>query len=84
VVRAVGGLRHFRRADTVRRPTTAVHALENEGDVVYRGAVAALFANGTEARELVRQSDMLFCLEEGLDRCEDAMDKIRSVVVKNA
>ena len=33
--------------------------------------------------ELVRQKDMLFSLEDGVDQCEDAMDAIRSVVVKN-
>ena len=33
--------------------------------------------------ELVRQKDMLFSLEGGVDVCEDAMDVIRSVVVKN-
>ena len=63
--------------------TVAVHTLENEADVVYRGAVAELFSNGIDARELVRQKDMLFSLETGVDQCEDAMDIIRSVVVKN-
>ena len=42
-----------------------------------------LFEDGVEARDLVRQKDMLFALEKGVDRCEDAMDVIRSVVVKN-
>jgi hypothetical protein len=56
---------NFGSANTVRRPTTAVHALENEGDVVYRSAIAALFADGIEPRELVRQTDMLFCLHLG-------------------
>ena len=36
-----------------------------------------------DAREMVRQKDMLFCLEHGMDVCEDAMDMIRSVIVKN-
>ena len=46
-------------------------------------AIAALFADDTPAKELVRQKDMLFSLEDGVDQCEDAMDVIRSVVVKN-
>jgi uncharacterized protein Yka (UPF0111/DUF47 family) len=61
----------------------AVHTLENEADGVYRAAISALFSGAMEARELIRQRDMLFCLEDGVDRCEDAMDVIRSVVVKN-
>jgi predicted phosphate transport protein (TIGR00153 family) len=76
-------LRQFAKPDSVRGPTFAVHALENEADAVYRKAIAALFENGISPVELVRQKDMLFSLEEGVDQCEDAMDVIRSVVVKN-
>jgi uncharacterized protein len=76
-------LRKFADPETVRGPTVAIHALENEADGVYRRAIAALFDDGTPAVELVRQKDMLSSLEEGVDRCEDAMDVIRSVVVKN-
>ena len=80
---AARGLRKFGDPATVRGPTVAIHALENEADAVYRKAIAALFGDGMPALELVRQKDMLFSLEEGVDQCEDAMDVIRSVVVKN-
>lgn len=76
-------LRKFAEPDSVRAPTIAVHAIENEADAVYRKAIAALFGNGINPVELVRQKDMLFSLEEGIDQCDDAMDAIRSVVVKN-
>ena len=67
----------------VNAETVAVHTLESEGDTVYRKAVAGLFTNGVPPEDLVRQKDMLFALEGGMDVCEDAMDVIRSVVVKN-
>jgi uncharacterized protein len=81
--RAVSYLRKQKDAEAIHGPTVAVHTLENEADAVYRSAVENLFADGTEARELIRQKDMLFSLEKGVDRCEDAMDVIRSVIVKN-
>jgi hypothetical protein len=80
---AVGNLRHFNDPDSIKAPTLAVHTLENEADNVYRRAIEALFSDGMDAREIVRQKDMLFSLEAGVDVCEDAMDVIRSVVVKN-
>jgi predicted phosphate transport protein (TIGR00153 family) len=80
---AVGNLRKFNDPDSIRKQTVAVHTLENEADSVYRAAVEHLFMNGADAKELVRQKDMLFNLEAGVDQCEDAMDVIRSVVVKN-
>jgi uncharacterized protein len=76
-------LRQFADPESVRGATIAVHALENEADAVYRRAIAALFEDGVNPVELVRQKDMLFSLEEGIDQCDDAMDVIRSVVVKN-
>ena len=45
--------------------------------------VVFVYTDGNDARELVRQKDMLFSLEAGVDKCEDAMDAIRSVIVKN-
>jgi uncharacterized protein Yka (UPF0111/DUF47 family) len=83
LVRAVGCLRKFGDAESIHGPTVAVHQLENDADAVYRAAIEQLFTDGTEAKDLVRQKDMLFSLEKGIDRCEDAMDVIRSVIVKN-
>jgi predicted phosphate transport protein (TIGR00153 family) len=83
LVQAVGGLRKFSGPDSIHTLTVAVHTLENEADAIYRKAIEGLFANGVEAHELIRQKDMLFTLEDGVDQCEDAMDVIRSVVVKN-
>jgi predicted phosphate transport protein (TIGR00153 family) len=83
IAKAARNLRKFANPDSVRGPTFAVHALENEADAVYRRAIAELFADGISPVELVRQKDMLFSLEAGVDGCEDAMDVIRSVVVKN-
>lgn len=83
LARAVRNLRNFGDPESIHEPTVAVHTLENEADAVYRTAIASLFDNGSDVRDLVRQKDMLFSLEDGIDRCEDAMDAIRSVVVKN-
>jgi predicted phosphate transport protein (TIGR00153 family) len=80
---AIRNLRHFGDPESIRKQTLAVHTLENQADSVYRTAVEYLFMNGTDPKELVRQKDMLFNLEAGVDQCEDAMDVIRSVVVKN-
>lgn len=76
-------LRKFGHPEMIKERVIKVHTLESDGDSVYRQAVAALFTGGLSATDLVRQKDMLFALEAGLDECEDAMDVIRSVMVKN-
>lgn len=83
IVVAARQLRKFADPESAKEPTVAVHFLENEADAVYRQAVAELFSDGIAPKELVRQKDMLFGLEECVDQCEDAMDMIRSVMVKN-
>jgi uncharacterized protein Yka (UPF0111/DUF47 family) len=83
IASAARNLRKFADPESIKGPTLAVHALENEADAVYRKAIAGLFSNGMPPLEVVRQKDMLFSLEEGVDQCEDAMDVIRSVMVKN-
>ncbi len=80
---AVSRLRSFGDPESIRDTTVRVHTLENEADAVYREAIAKLFSDGMNPIELVRQKDMLFSLEQGVDECEDAMDVIRSVIVKN-
>jgi predicted phosphate transport protein (TIGR00153 family) len=81
--RATFNLRKFNHPESIREPTVTVHTLENEADQVYRTAVGALFDQQPPPLELIRQKDMLFALEGVVDSCEDAMDVIRSVVVKN-
>jgi uncharacterized protein len=83
LARAATKLRKFSDPDSIREPTIAIHTLENEADGVFRSALAALFTNGIDPIDLIRQKDMLEGLENGVDRCEDAMDVIRSVIVKN-
>jgi predicted phosphate transport protein (TIGR00153 family) len=80
---AVRLLRRLGDPEAGHGPALAIHALESEADGVYRKAVAELFTNNLSPADLVRQKDMLFFLEAGVDLCEDAMDAIRSVVVKN-
>lgn len=80
---AVVKLRRYSEPDSIRDQTIAIHTLENEADMVFRAGMADLFANGISPIELIRQKDMLESLENGVDRCEDAMDVIRSVIVKN-
>jgi uncharacterized protein len=76
-------LRKFGKPEAGQAAGLAVHELESQADTVYRKAVAALFTDNLAPADLVRQKDMLFALEGGMDLCEDAMDVIRSVVVKN-
>jgi predicted phosphate transport protein (TIGR00153 family) len=76
-------LQDISKLDEIQLHVIKVNSLENEGDRVYRRAMAALFENGIDPIELVREKEILDSLERCIDACEDVMDIIRSVVVKN-
>jgi len=83
VSRCVGVLQDVSKVDEIQVHVVHVNALENEGDKCYRKAIGALFANHHDPIELIREKDILDMLENSIDACEDVMDLIRSIVVKN-
>lgn len=83
IVGAIGLLRDSGNYAMIQRHVVNVNSLENEGDQIYRKELERLFTERTDPLDLVRQKDILNLLEESIDACEDVMDVIRSVVVKN-
>jgi predicted phosphate transport protein (TIGR00153 family) len=83
VVSTVTKIKHFHKPETFNPHLVHVHTLENEADVVYRVALEQIFSKPQEAVELVRQRDLLNALELCVDSCEDVMDVVQSVTVKN-
>jgi predicted phosphate transport protein (TIGR00153 family) len=61
-----------------------IHRLENEGDRLYRDAVAALFANGIDPMIVIRWKDIFTVLERAIDATETAAHILEGIVIKNA
>ena len=76
----------LRRPDyeKVREQVISVHALENEGDRLYRHFIGSLYAEETDAIRLMKYSAIYNELEQTIDRCEDLMNAIESIVLKQA
>jgi predicted phosphate transport protein (TIGR00153 family) len=76
----------LRRPDyeKVREQVISVHALENEGDRLYRHFLGSLYADETDAIRLMKYSAIYNELEQTIDRCEDLMNSIESIVLKQA
>jgi len=61
-----------------------VKVIEKEGDSVFRDAVAFLFRDpAIDAKELLRQKEILEDLEEAIDLCEDSAEFFVTVAVKH-
>lgn len=61
-----------------------LHALENEGDTVFRLALGDLFLTQTDAIELIRQKDIIEALEGTVDATDEVGKLVRSLAMKHA
>ena len=60
-----------------------IHTLENEGDAIFREAVADLFAHSTDPVEIIKWKDIHGLIEVAIDRCEDVANIVETIVVKH-
>jgi predicted phosphate transport protein (TIGR00153 family) len=61
-----------------------IHRLENDGDRLYRDALASLFANGIDPMVVIRWKDIFTVLERAIDATETAAHILEGIVIKNA
>ncbi len=61
-----------------------IHRLENDGDRLYRDAVAALFANGIDPMVVIRWKDIFTVLERAIDATETAAHILEGILIKRA
>jgi predicted phosphate transport protein (TIGR00153 family) len=78
---ALEGLRSFKDLDHY---WIQIHQLENDGDRLYRDAVASLFANGIDPMVVIRWKDLFAVLERAVDATETAAHILEGIVIKNA
>ncbi|MDQ3572036.1 MAG: DUF47 family protein [Actinomycetota bacterium] len=78
---ALERLREFKDLD---KYWIEIHRLENDGDRLYRDAVASLFANGIDPMVVIRWKDLFAVLERSIDSCESVAHILEGIVIKNA
>jgi uncharacterized protein len=78
---ALANLRGFR---DLEQHWIEIHRLENDGDRLYRDAVASLFANGIDPMIVIRWKDLFAVLERAIDATETAAHTLEGIVIKNA
>jgi predicted phosphate transport protein (TIGR00153 family) len=77
-------LANLRGFKDLERHWIEIHRLENDGDRLYRDAVAALFANGIDPMVVIRWKDIFTVLERAIDATETAAHILEGIVIKNA
>jgi uncharacterized protein len=80
------GLTSLRKMDRDRLEPywIEINTLENEGDKLYRRAVAELFSGDHKSMDVLKWKDVIENLEESLDGCENVANIVESIVLKHA
>jgi predicted phosphate transport protein (TIGR00153 family) len=68
----------------VARLAREIKKLEQQGDDVYSKAVGALFEGKPDALEVIKWKELYDVLEHALDECEDVLNVLESVSIKNS
>ncbi len=85
VAAMVGLLRQLSKAsDRLLALAVELNHLENEADQAYQQAIARLFQEEDDPKELIKWKDILEHIETATDQCEDVADIIEGIVLENA
>lgn len=84
VQKAVLALHDPRQHADARATCVEINRLENEADAVHRRALAQLFAECTDAVQIIKLKELYQLIEEATDRCEDVANVIESIIIKSS
>ena len=84
VEQAVELLRNMGNAETILGICTEIDKLESEADHLMRSAIARLFREEDNVKNLIKMRSIYELLEEVTDACEDVANLIEGIVVENA
>ena len=80
-VRKLAGKQSFLQ---IRKHCKNIKGFEDQGDVIFRTQIAAMFKHETDAIRLLKHKEFLEGLERGLDLCDDVGNVLSSIVIKNS
>jgi hypothetical protein len=74
---------HLAKPANLGERIIAVNSLENEGDRMFRDAIAGLFDGDMTCTDIIKWKDIYELLEAAIDECEHVANVIESIVLKN-
>ena len=87
LIKATGAIKEavhkVRQPKEVARIGREMKEIEEAGDAVFSDAVGALFHNATDALEVLKWKELYDNLEHALDECEDVLNVLESISIKN-
>jgi hypothetical protein len=80
---AVAKLESMDNANAILKLCAEIDRLEADADYVMRSAMAKLFREEPDAKEIIKQKEIYQLLESVTDKCEDIANLIEGIVLEN-
>ena len=80
---AVAKLESMDNADAILKLCAEIDRLETDADYVMRSAMAKLFREEPDAKEIIKHKEIYQLLESVTDKCEDVANLIEGIVLEN-
>lgn len=81
---AVKELRDLKKMKKITDACSRINKLEAKSDSVYDKAVADLFENETDAKNIIKYKEVLSVLETATDKCKGVASVLESISVKHS
>jgi len=81
---AVAKLESMENADAILKICGEIDRLESEADFVFRSALAKLFREEPDVKQIIKLKEVYQLLESITDKCEDVANVIEGIVLENA
>jgi hypothetical protein len=81
---AVKELKSFKNIKKIIEACAKINKLENKSDVVYDKAVADLFENETDTKNIIKYKEVLSVLETAVDKCKGVASVLETIAVKHS
>lgn len=80
--KAVKGLKNIKNKAVVNEACVLINSIENHADDIFDNAIGKLFEFEKDPIRLVKYKEILSGLETATDKCEDAANVVKTILVK--
>ncbi|MFP9113402.1 DUF47 domain-containing protein [Flavobacterium sp. RHBU_3] len=81
---AVGDLKDMKKLNNIADACKKLYKLEAKSDSVFDKAVADIFENETDAKNIIKYKEVLSSLETAIDKCKGVANVLESIAVKHS
>ena len=82
--KAVKGLSNLKNRSVINEACVLINSIENHADDIFDSAIGNLFDNEKDPIRLIKYKEILSGLETATDKCEDAANVVKTILVKYA